>query len=71
VWPGSLRKLWFGDRFNQPIVWVSWPTSLQHLRFGYGFHQPVVGVRWPTSLLNVICQGFSLISQSSTLHQVR
>ena len=48
--PASLRKLTFGDKFNQPINPGCLPVSLRNLFFGYRFDQPINPCCLPASL---------------------
>lgn len=46
VWPGRLKRLFLGERFNCSVDAVSFPTSLQELHFGEYFNQPIRVARW-------------------------
>ncbi|CAM9760169.1 unnamed protein product, partial [Laminaria digitata] len=50
LWPISLRKLSFGDDFDQPIDKVVWPALLQSLFLGDCFTHSINEVTWPASL---------------------
>lgn len=66
--PPFLRKLVFGNGFNQGITEVEWPSSLQHLSFGTGFNRSVDGAVWPASLQSIRCGGKDLLSKACGAH---
>lgn len=39
--PGALKRLTFGSRFNRPLRGMCFPRHLQHLTFGAAFNQAI------------------------------
>ncbi|CAN0043982.1 unnamed protein product, partial [Scytosiphon promiscuus] len=50
VWPGSLQRLTFGGRFNQPMEEVVFPASLVEVSFGFYFNRSIERISWPAGL---------------------
>ncbi|CAM9438138.1 unnamed protein product, partial [Hapterophycus canaliculatus] len=47
--PSSLRAIFLGERFNQPLVDVVWPDGLERLSLP-GYRRSIDNVRWPPAL---------------------
>lgn len=48
--PNSLKRIDFGESFDQCLDNAKWPPSLEEVVFGHHFCQPISSTAWPSSL---------------------